>query len=252
MTRLLSWLGACLAFLALSFSAATQAQSNASFSHGVAFNGSQATLWFKSTVATTWVDAHYQLNGGAQQNLRMPYNSAAARHERHVALQGARQEIGGVDLHRQRRPDEQPALGLRPRRLGREVLGQGPQQRVAPPAVQGLQGLQVGLPLALAEVLRHEVLGHRRRAEVGALLAEVHLLQHRRGRDGPPEAQPAEGLAIDFVVEADRAQLDEIVQRVRDGRVRTVIGDVASLDDAVTAFNRTERAKGKTIVRVRP
>ena len=69
---------------------------------------------------------------------------------------------------------------------------------------------------------------------------------------GPPEAQPAEGLAIDFVVEADRAQLDEIVQRVRDGRVRTVIGDVASLDDAVTAFNRTERAKGKTIVRVRP
>jgi len=87
MTRLLSWLGACLAFLALSFSAATQAQSSASFSHGVAFNGSQATLWFKSTVATTWVDAHYQLNGGAQQNLRMPYNSAAARHE--LALPGA-------------------------------------------------------------------------------------------------------------------------------------------------------------------
>ena len=69
---------------------------------------------------------------------------------------------------------------------------------------------------------------------------------------GPPEAQPAEGLAIDFVVEADRAQLNEIVQRVRDGRVRTVIGDVASLDDAVAAFNRTERAKGQTIVRVRP
>ena len=52
-------------------------------------------------------------------------------------------------------------------------------------------------------------------------------------------------------LEADRAQLIEIVQRVRDGRVRTVIGDVPSLDDAVAAFNRTERAKGKTIVRVR-
>src|SRR6185312_3579142 len=35
---------------------------------------------------------------------------------------------------------------------------------------------------------------------------------------GPPEARPADGLAIDFVVEADRAQLAEIVERVRDGR----------------------------------
>ena len=34
---------------------------------------------------------------------------------------------------------------------------------------------------------------------------------------GPPEARPADGLAVDFVVEADRAQLREIVQRVRDG-----------------------------------
>jgi NADPH:quinone reductase-like Zn-dependent oxidoreductase len=69
---------------------------------------------------------------------------------------------------------------------------------------------------------------------------------------GPPEAQPAEGLAIDFVVEADRAQLVEIVRRVRDGRIRTDITKVATLDDAVAAFNPTERVKGKTIIRVRP
>src|SRR5690242_9533798 len=37
---------------------------------------------------------------------------------------------------------------------------------------------------------------------------------------GPPEARPSDGLAVDFVVEADRAQLTEIVQRVRDGRLR--------------------------------
>ena len=36
---------------------------------------------------------------------------------------------------------------------------------------------------------------------------------------GPVEARPADGLAVDFVVEADRAQLGEIVQRVRDGRL---------------------------------
>jgi NADPH:quinone reductase-like Zn-dependent oxidoreductase len=69
---------------------------------------------------------------------------------------------------------------------------------------------------------------------------------------GPVEARPADGLAVDFVVEADRAQLTEIVQRVRDGRLRTNIGNVATLDDAVAAFNPTERIKGKTIIRVRP
>ncbi|ETK34832.1 NADPH:quinone reductase [Microbispora sp. ATCC PTA-5024] len=69
---------------------------------------------------------------------------------------------------------------------------------------------------------------------------------------GPPEAQPAEGLAVDFVVEADRAQLGEIVQRIRDGRLRTNIGTVAALDDAVAALNPTARIKGKTIIRVRP
>jgi NADPH:quinone reductase-like Zn-dependent oxidoreductase len=69
---------------------------------------------------------------------------------------------------------------------------------------------------------------------------------------GPPETWPAHGLAIDFVVESDRAQLSEIVQRVRDGRLQTNIGTVATLDDAVAAFNPTERRKGKTIISVRP
>jgi NADPH:quinone reductase-like Zn-dependent oxidoreductase len=66
---------------------------------------------------------------------------------------------------------------------------------------------------------------------------------------GPAEARPANGLAVDF---SDRAQLGKIVRRVRDGRLRTNIGTVSTLDDAVAAFNRTERRKGKTIVRVRP
>ena len=59
-----------------------------------------------------------------------------------------------------------------------------------------------------------------------------------------------DGLAIDFVVESDRAQLGEIVERVRDGRLRTNIGTVSTLDDAVAAFNSTERRTGKTIIRV--
>ena len=35
-------------------------------------------------------------------------------------------------------------------------------------------------------------------------------------------------------------------------QVRTNIGNVAALDNAVAAFNPTERIKGKTIIRVRP
>lgn len=69
---------------------------------------------------------------------------------------------------------------------------------------------------------------------------------------GPVEARPADGLVVDFVVESDRAQLTEIVQRVRDGRLRTNIGNVSTLDDAVAAFNPTERRTGKTVIRVRP
>src|SRR2546422_4708020 len=69
---------------------------------------------------------------------------------------------------------------------------------------------------------------------------------------GPSEARPADGLAGDFVAESERAQVSEIVQRVRDGRLRTNIGTVSTLDDAVAAFNPTERRQGKTIIRIRP
>ncbi|MGN6295377.1 MAG: NADP-dependent oxidoreductase [Ginsengibacter sp.] len=69
---------------------------------------------------------------------------------------------------------------------------------------------------------------------------------------GPVETQAANILAIDFVVESHRAQLNEIVQRVRDGRLRTNIGDISSLDDAIGALNPTARRKGKSIIRIRP
>jgi NADPH:quinone reductase-like Zn-dependent oxidoreductase len=69
---------------------------------------------------------------------------------------------------------------------------------------------------------------------------------------GSVEKWPAGGLAIDFVVESDRAQLSEIVQRVRARRLRTNIGSVATLDEAVAVFNSTQRRAGKTVISVRP
>ncbi len=68
-------------------------------------------------------------------------------------------------------------------------------------------------------------------------------------RSSPPLA---DGRTVDFIVVPDRAQLSEIVRRARDGRVRTNISKVVTLDDAVAAFNPTERVKGKTIIRVCP
>ena len=69
---------------------------------------------------------------------------------------------------------------------------------------------------------------------------------------GPVEARPTDGLAVDFVVEADRAQLVEIVQRIRDGRLRTNIGNIGEFDDALNALNPASRRNGKTIIQVRP
>jgi NADPH:quinone reductase-like Zn-dependent oxidoreductase len=65
---------------------------------------------------------------------------------------------------------------------------------------------------------------------------------------GPPEAQPDAGRAVFFVVEPDPGQLGEIAQRVRDGRLRTIVGQVRPLEAAQAAFNSTARVIGKTII----
>ena len=60
--------------------------SAADFTQGVTVSGPTATIWFKSNVNTTWVDVHYQVNGGPQQNLRMTYVTANARDEQPVTV----------------------------------------------------------------------------------------------------------------------------------------------------------------------
>ncbi len=67
-----------------------------------------------------------------------------------------------------------------------------------------------------------------------------------------PDVRPVDGLVVDFVVEADRGQLSEIVQARPGRRLRTNIGKISSLDDAIATFNSTERRAGKTVIRVLP
>ncbi|MDX3234213.1 NADP-dependent oxidoreductase [Streptomyces sp. ME03-5709C] len=67
----------------------------------------------------------------------------------------------------------------------------------------------------------------------------------------PPAVQPDKGRAVFFVVEVDRVRLADLVQRVRAGRLKPVIGDVRPLVEAPDAFARIgRRLPGKTIIRI--
>lgn len=58
--------------------------SAADFSQGAERSGNQVILWFKSNVNTSWVDVHYIVNSGDQQNFRMTYNTGNARYEQRI------------------------------------------------------------------------------------------------------------------------------------------------------------------------
>ncbi|MEU2429061.1 NADP-dependent oxidoreductase [Streptomyces sp. NPDC007861] len=66
----------------------------------------------------------------------------------------------------------------------------------------------------------------------------------------PPDVRPRDGRAVFFVVEPDRARLAELATRLRDGRLRPVVGDVRPLAEAAAAFAPATRTPGKTIIRV--
>jgi NADPH:quinone reductase-like Zn-dependent oxidoreductase len=67
---------------------------------------------------------------------------------------------------------------------------------------------------------------------------------------GPVTVHPEDGRAIFFVVEPDRARLAELAARVRDGRLKPLIGPVRPLAEAADAFAPGKRNRGKTIITV--
>src|SRR4051812_43447701 len=66
----------------------------------------------------------------------------------------------------------------------------------------------------------------------------------------PPAVQPRDGRAIFFVVEPDRARLVDLAERVRDGRLRPLVGEVLPLADAPAAFASGRRTPGKPIIQL--
>jgi hypothetical protein len=66
----------------------------------------------------------------------------------------------------------------------------------------------------------------------------------------PPKVQPKEGRANFFVVEPDRARLADLAQRLREERLKPIVGAVQQLPEAPSAFAPSHRTPGKTIIRV--
>ena len=54
--------------------------------------------------------------------------------------------------------------------------------------------------------------------------------------------------AVFFIVEPDRARLADLARRVRDGRLRPIVGSVRPLAEAAAAFAPDQRVHGRTIV----
>ncbi|MEU8848113.1 NADP-dependent oxidoreductase [Streptomyces sp. NPDC048564] len=66
----------------------------------------------------------------------------------------------------------------------------------------------------------------------------------------PVTVHPRDGRAVFFVVEPDRAGLTDLAQRLRDGRLKPIIGAVRPLTEAASAFTPGKRTPGKTIISV--
>jgi NADPH:quinone reductase-like Zn-dependent oxidoreductase len=132
---------------------------------------------------------------------------------------------------------------------GAHVIGTGraaDRERVLDLGAREFVDLAAGTLADVDEVdLVFDVIGGDVQATSAALVKDGGVLV---SVVGPVETIPASGRAVDFVVEADRAQLSEIVQRVRDGRLRTNIGATPSLDEALATIRSPERLRGKVVV----
>jgi hypothetical protein len=84
MIRRVAGLAVLLAF-SLWRAAPAAAQTAADYTQGVTVSGSTATIFFNpASSTTTWTDVHYNVNGGAQQNLRMARDASTGNETQQV------------------------------------------------------------------------------------------------------------------------------------------------------------------------
>ncbi len=110
------------------------------------------------------------------------------------------------------------------------MLGHRVEHHVAPPAIDLDERAEVVAPGAGVEVGGDEVLGDRRGAQVGALLAALHLVEDRRRRDRPAEPHPGrqdlgERAGVDHELVVERVERRQRVALVAQHPVRVVLHD---------------------------
>ncbi|MEV7866787.1 NADP-dependent oxidoreductase [Streptomyces sp. NPDC088124] len=66
----------------------------------------------------------------------------------------------------------------------------------------------------------------------------------------PVTTHPADARAVFFVVEPDRVRLADLAQRLRDGRLKPIVGAIRPLQETAAAFAPDKRTPGKTIIQV--
>src|SRR5918994_884674 len=110
-----------------------------------------------------------------------------AGHVGDVPGYGAGEHRGRIQVRGKGGPHEEPALRVGPVDLFGHELGQGVEHRVAALLVHGGQAPDVGPPVRVLEVGGDHHLREVRGAEVGALLADVDLVQYPRLGVHPPE-----------------------------------------------------------------
>src|SRR5215208_3759581 len=113
---------------------------------------------------------------------------ALARHVGDVARDGPRQHRRGVKVGRQGRPHEEPPFGVRPVDFFGHELRKRVEHRVATLLVHVGEATDVRAPVGVLEVGADHHLREVRGAEVGALLADVDLVQDPRLGVNPTKA----------------------------------------------------------------
>ena len=124
-------------------------------------------------------------------------------------------------------------MGLVQRQVGQVVVERG-EHRVAALAVHAAEGVDLALPVGGLQVLAHDVLGERARAEHRALVRQDEFLSDRVRSERPADAE-ARGERLRERAEVDDAVLLDRAHRVRRRavEVQQAVGVVLEHEDAV-------------------
>ena len=181
-----------------------------------------------------------------------------ARHVRDLGAHGARQHGLRVEALGQRHPRVEAAVGDGPRARGHVLLERG-EHRVAALRVHRAEGLDLAVPVVVAQVVGDRHLAHHRRAQDRGLEGQDQLRADRVRRVRPADAEAGgkhlrEGTQVDDALGAVRGDGRQGIVVEAEQTVGVVLDDQdvlaqADLGDDRAAFGGQRDAGGVVVVR---